>query len=450
MSFDALKSDMKQMKEIIREIYVFTSQLDNIKNLETGSNIVINAKEKKLLNETILSLTNELRILNNSLPKLVHRIGFFKQLAPGEMVEKEKLIQMEYQPRDAKEKVSVTIEGKDKKEFVENLSKGGMSKEELKKEYSSAKPASDFVKPNAYAKISNRFFRYYSNRLIVRGYFGELNEDLRRINSPFILGTYVSMILFAAFISFIASIFVFGILLFFNVSPLFPFISFAAEPIILRAVKFFWVLLAFPLIPGVLMYYYPSSEGKNIGKKIDHELPFVTIHMSAIATSGVEPLSIFKIILKSAEYKYVNIEFRKLMNLINFHGKDLVSALKMTAKTSPSQRLADLLDGLSTTITSGGDISDFLNNHAETLLFDYKLEREKYTKASETFMDIYISIAIAAPMILLMLFVIMGSTGLLINFIGLGTDVLSMLIIIAIAFLNIGFLIFLKFKQPVI
>jgi hypothetical protein len=83
-------------------------------------------------------------------------------------------------------------------------------------------------------------------------------------------------------------------------------------------------------------------------------------------------------------------------------------------------------------------------------LFDYKLEREKYTKASETFMDIYISIAIAAPMILLMLFVIMGSTGLLTSFIGLGTDILSMLIIMAIVFLNIGFIVFLKLKQPVI
>jgi flagellar protein FlaJ len=197
------------------------------------------------------------------------------------------------------------------------------------------------------------------------------------------------------------------------------------------------------------MYFIPSSEGKNLGEKIDQELPFVTIHMSAIATSGIEPVTIFKIILKSEEYKYTNMEFRKLMNLVNFQGKDLVSALKITAKSSPSEKLKELLDGIATSVTSGGSLTQFLNKHAENLLFDYKLEREKYTKASETFMDIYISIVIAAPMILLMLFVIMGSTGTLGVFMGLSVSVVNILIILIIIFLNIGFLIFLKLKQPV-
>jgi len=61
-------------------------------------------------------------------------------------------------------------------------------------------------------------------------------------------------------------------------------------------------------------------------------------------------------------------------------------------------------------------------------------------------MDIYISIVIAAPMILLMLFVIMGSTGM--YFMGLTTNLMSMLIIFIIIVLNIGFLIFLRLKQP--
>jgi len=49
-----------------------------------------------------------------------------------------------------------------------------------------------------------------------------------------------------------------------------------------------------------------------------------------------------------------------------------------------------------------------------------------------------------------MLFVIMGSTGALSNFLGLSIDILSLLIILAIVFLNIGFLVFLKLNQPVL
>ena len=50
--------------------------------------------------------------------------------------------------------------------------------------------------------------------------------------------------------------------------------------------------------------------------------------------------------------------------------------------------------------------------------------------------------------ILLMLFVIMGSTGALGNFMGLTAGALSFLIILMIIILNIGFLVFLKMKQP--
>ena len=171
--------------------------------------------------------------------------------------------------------------------------------------------------------------------------------------------------------------------------------------------------------------------------------------MSAIATSGVEPISIFRIILKTKEYKYSSVEFRKLLNLINFHGKDFVGALKETSRTCPSDKMKVLLDGLATTITSGGNLHQYLDKHSESLLFDYKLEREKYTKTSETFMDIYISIVIAAPMIFLMLFVIMGSTGSLVGYLGLSVDALSALIILGIVFINIAFLVFLKLKQPV-
>jgi flagellar protein FlaJ len=238
--------------------------------------------------------------------------------------------------------------------------------------------------------------------------------------------------------------------LFFKIGLGFPFLTIAEEHILVRFIKTFWIVIVIPLFTGLLMYFYPLSEGKNLGSKIDQELPFVSIHMSAIATSGIEPLSIFKIVLKSKEYRYTNIEFRKLMNLVNFHGLDLITAMKKTAQASPSPKLKELLNGFATTMSSGGDLHTFLSKHAESLLFDYRLGREKYTKTSETFMDIYISIAIAAPMILLMLFVIMGSTGTLTSFMGLSTEVLSFLIMLIISFLNIFFLIFLKVKQPVI
>jgi len=452
MTFNELKQNIQRIKEIIRELYIFTNQLEIIKKLEKDKDIIINIQEKNLLRNTIISLRVQLNILNNSIPALIESIGFFQKLSTGTKkisptkISKNNLVKVRYKSEKTKPDVSLTIGEKDRRLFLENLSASNLSINQLKRKYGIEKPISGFGKPNSYATLANNYFRKISTKLLLGGKLEKLNADLRKMNSPFVVGTYVSMLLFTMSIMFILSVLLFIALLFFKIGFTFPFLSLVKESILLRAVKLFWIIFAIPLFTGILIYFYPQSESKNIGAKINQELPFVAIHMSAIATSGVEPVSIFKVIIKNEEYRYSRLEFRKLLNLINFHGLDLVSALKKVSNSSPSSKLRELLGGLATTINSGGDLHDFLEKHADTLLFDYKIEREKYTKTAETFMDVYISIVIAAPMILLMLFVIMGSTGM--YFMGLTTNIMSVLIILIIIVLNIGFLVFLRLKQP--
>jgi Flp pilus assembly protein TadB len=452
MTFDALKQNIQRIKEILREMYIFTNQLETIKHLERDKKILINFQEKKLLINTIVALGVQLNILNNSIPDLIEGIGFFQRLSTDNKktisakIPENNLVKVEYKTEKTTPPVSLTIGEKDRQLFLENLSASNLSINQLKKKYGIERPISGFGKPNFYATLSNRYFRKTSTKLVSSGKLEKLNADLRKMNSPFVVGTYVSMILFTMSVAVIFSILLFIILLFFNIGFTFPFFSLVNESTLLRALKVFWVIFAIPIFTGILMYFYPQSESKNIGAKIDQELPFVAIHMSAIAASGVEPVSIFKVIIKNEEYRYSRLEFRKLLNLINFQGADLVNALKRVSNSSPSTKLRELLDGLATTINSGGELHGFLEKHADTLLFDYKIEREKYTKTAETFMDIYISIVIAAPMILLMLFVIMGSTGM--YFMGLTTNLMSVLIIFIIIVLNIGFLVFLRLKQP--
>jgi Flp pilus assembly protein TadB len=450
---DELRDNLKQMKEIVRELHTFSKQYDAIGNFEYSSNITIDQREKKLLREVIVFLTNQLKILNKSLPGLIDRIGLYKGLSSKEETKAsggDDLTKIRYHPEEGEPEVALVISGKDKDKFLENLSKSRFSIRKLKEKYAVEKKPTMYRRSSNYARTSNKFFRGFSNELVANGYFKNLNRSLRKINSRYVVGTYVSMMLFTSLLVLGASAMLFAILLFFNLSILWPFVGIAEEAIYLRMIKFFWIVPVFPVVCAFLFYIFPSSEAKNLGKRIDQELPFVTIHMSAIASSGVEPISIFRIILKGDDYKYTNIEFKKLMNLINFHGESTANALRKISSSTPSVKLKALLNGLAVTITSGGELGSYLDQHADTMLFDYKLERERNNKISETFMDIYISVAIAAPMILLMIFVIIGSTGLIGNLFNLSTEALSILLILSIVVLNIGFLTFLKVKQPTI
>ena len=152
------------------------------------------------------------------------------------------------------------------------------------------------------------------------------------------------------------------------------------------------------------------------------------------------------------KYVFANIlsnpNINKLVVLVfekEDNGHLLVNALRNISFNSPSSRLAELFNGLATTITSGGDLPEFFDERAKTLLFEYRLEKEKYIKSAETFMDIYISVVIAAPMILMLLLMMMKISGL---GIALSTSMITLTMIAGVSLMNIVFLAFLHLKQP--
>jgi len=245
-------------------------------------------------------------------------------------------------------------------------------------------------------------------------------------------------------ISFSVSVLIFLFFLFFDLEAT-GMISLMTENFFLRFLKVFWILIVIPALTLLFLYFYPSLERKSLEAKLNEELPFATIHMAAISGSHIEPTKIFKIVAMTGEYPRLEKEFNKLLNEINIYGYDLVTALKDSAVNSPSQKLADLFNGLATTITSGGDLYDFFDKRSQTLLFDYRLDREKQTKSAETFMDIYISVVIAAPMILMLLLMMMKISGLGVS---LSTSMLTFLVVGGVSVINIFFLMFLQLKQP--
>jgi len=232
--------------------------------------------------------------------------------------------------------------------------------------------------------------------------------------------------------------------LFFSISFTFPFVHRTSVDILLRIPQVIWMIPLFPLLAFISLYFYPYAERNAVEGQIDYELPFATIQMAAIAGSDIEPSNIFGIIALSKEYPFIKKEAKKLMNQINLYGYDLVTSLKNVADSSPSKQWAELLNGIATTIKSGGDLGKFFNKRAESMLFEYRLKREKATKAAETFMDIYISVVIAAPMLMMLLLIMLSITNLGFN---LTIPALTLIIVSAVSLINIVFLAFLHVNQ---
>ena len=300
------------------------------------------------------------------------------------------------------------------------------------------------AKPNNYVQLASKMFYKKSSVLVDNKAFDSMKRDLIKSNLQFLPVNYISLILLTTLISAGVGFLFFIFFLFFSFDP-FPMIVFAGEGFLSRMVMFVWIIVLIPAVTFISMFVYPSLEKKSIEARIDRELPFATIHMASISGSMIEPSKIFSIVVSTHEYPYTEKELIKLLNEANVLGYDLVEALRNRAFNCSSRKLAEIFNGLATSINSGGNLTEFFNKRAETLMFEYKLDREKQTRASETFMDIYISVVIAAPMILMLLLMMMKISGLGIS---LSTGMISLIMVAGVSLINFVFIMFLHLKQP--
>ena len=434
---DDLKNNLDVEIEIIREINKFS---DNARSA--------NPSEKRIYYGMINSLKKRIELINNSFPEILKEINLTKKLSPKnpEKIIENSKVSLVKKPDIDKLLWDVTLKGIDKKDYMKELNiSENLIKKISKSPKGKKKKIENRERAGKFGKFSNKLFFETSYNLVKKEKLNSLRLNLRKSNLNILATTYISMMFLGVIISSIVSLFLLIFLLLFQMGITPPYISFYEGDYILRFAKMFWIVIAIPLITLFLFYSYPGAENKSLKGRINEELPFAVIHMASISGSGIQPLEIFRIIGMSDEYKYLGQEIRKILNQTNLYGYGLTNALRNVARATPSPKLAELLNGISITIHSGGDIKKFFEKRGQSLLLEYRLEREKYTKTTETFMDLYISIVIAAPMILLMLLIMISVSGMSIGF---GVAEMSLAVVGVVAIINIIFLSFLHFKQP--
>ncbi|MEK6909152.1 MAG: type II secretion system F family protein [Nanoarchaeota archaeon] len=428
MIIKSLKSNIDAEIGMIRE-------LDNIYSNESQ----LDSEEIRIYSQIAESLIKRIKILNNSLPELINKIDNF-DLSKNQS---EKFKKLEVIPL---KEVSVFVSERGRNEFLKELNIDSQLLKKIKKrQKEKPKRIEKFNTTNWYGKTSNRFFFNFSQRLVNEGSFKSLILDIKKSNLNILSTTYLSMMFMSILVASFVSIFVMIFMLFFTVDFFNLSIKIYSESYILRLIKILWIPLAFPGVAFLLFYSYPAAEKKSTSGKINQEIPFVVIHMASISGSGIEPIELFKIIATSKEYEFAGNEFRKILNQTNLYGYDLSTALRNVSLSTPSSRFSELLNGMAVTINSGGDMRKFFEKRAESLLLEYRLEREKANKSAETFMDLYISIVIATPMIMVMLLVIISISKISTGF---NPTQMTTAIIGLVAIVNVLFIAFLHMKQP--
>lgn len=423
MPFDNLLRDIEMVEKLLDRIETIKKKKDSVEGQSTGlkskllkdkfkdeeykqaSQKLLKGKEE---NETFLQYNSELKNMYEKVNEYNHKILKYFEI---------KII------RNKEERL---IDPKKAKEFLKNLEKKNIG--EIQEKYT-------LYERNFYGQISNQLFKEITTKITKRypELFSDLYSNLRISNMKIFSDTYINM-------GFLSSVlfFIFGymfLIVFFGINSIFSIVQYL----------FIAILGTAGLLAG--FYYWPRIVIDGRRKDIKNELPFAIMHMASIAGSGAPLTTTFDTLLRSGEYKALSGEIKRIMNYVNLFGYNLSTALRSVAETTPSNEFKELLNGLRSTIETGGDLRLYLQNKADDTFSNYKNDRKKYVETLATYSDIYTAVLIAAPLLFVIVLVLISLVG---NRLG-GLDIAfieKLGIYFVVPAFNIAFIIFINIVQP--
>jgi archaellum biogenesis protein FlaJ (TadC family) len=280
-----------------------------------------------------------------------------------------------------------------------------------------------------FSKIALKFFGGMIEPYI--GYFEGLKLQLKRARMTVTVQEYLASVIFAAVLVFMASM-IFGS---FFISFFLPYIGYSYTLSIIVS----FTLTALTILAG---YIYPNLLAATVKAKIDRSLPFAAFYMTTSASSGMNPVEIFRIL--ALRGGIIGQEAQKIYTNVKTLGMDIGTALQRAASRSPSPGWSDLLWGMASVISAGGDLENYLRTKTESLMAAHRRLLNEYAKTITLYTEIYITLIIVGSLFFIVLMSIISPM--------VGISVLylqTFIVFFFIPLISIGFIVLLKSISPI-
>lgn len=262
------------------------------------------------------------------------------------------------------------------------------------------------------------------------GYFDTLQTNMKRAGMRLSLHEYICLLSMSSLFTFIAAVILGSF-----------FITFA---IVFTAYSYtLSIMISGALAAAVFFvgYWYPSLKASGMKKEIDKSLPFAVFYMATTASSGINPVDVFKVL--SLRKGIIGQEARRIYTNVSTLGTSLSTAMQRVAARSPSPDFADLLWGMISVVTAGGDLEAYLKGKTETLMSKYRRSLNDYAKSITLYTELYITLVIVGSLFFIILIsIISPMTGFSTLFLQ------TFLVFFFIPLISVAFIVLLKSISP--
>jgi len=186
---------------------------------------------------------------------------------------------------------------------------------------------------------------------------------------------------------------------------------YAGAQILLAILFGFGAGLLFGVAVFAILYGLPSLLAISRRRRMNNELPYVATHMSILASAGIPPTRMFKLLEDSRTTPEVASDSNEIVRDVEVLGNDIMTALELERARSPSTVFGDMLEGLVATIRSVGNMKSYLQDATHTIMDLKRIASKQLIESLATFAEIYISILIVFPLLMIVMFSVMSLIG---------------------------------------
>ena len=284
----------------------------------------------------------------------------------------------------------------------------------------------------SYSKLALRIFGSLAHTL--SPFFSDLRDDLKRADMSITLLEYLSTTFLTCTIVFVLELpllaLIFSLL---RLGPLFSLF-------LATTVAFIFCIFLF-----LFFLNYPKFIIRDKVKSVERSLPFATIFLATICSSGMPPDKVFEIFSRFEEHGEISKEAKRIVLDMKAFGLNIYEALSRSIERVPSIELRDLLWSISSILRSGGDLATFLRERSIFYLNNYRRKLAEFARNLAIYLEIYLTILILGSIFFTILTSIM---------MGLGGNISGVVFIqffvvfIFIPLTSLGFIILIKASSP--
>ncbi len=243
---------------------------------------------------------------------------------------------------------------------------------------------------------------------IEKGSFERLNRSLKKAGMDISIRAYLGSAIICSILAGVFSLFLatVGSILFLQAenptaelqNQLFPSVLIGT---IIAVICGFIVILPF--------LYWPQMKAADRKILIEAGLPSTASYLSAMSSSGVPPTRLFYSLAGEASVApEISKESKRITRDIEIFGYDILKAIRTASERSPSERFSKFLDGMSATITSGGDITFFLSAESKALMKLKEEETKEFIEQLGVLSEIFMIIGVVAPLFFIVIIAILA------------------------------------------